>query len=179
MAKRPIATATVMYQPGASGLPVARVSFLPTVATGLTGVIFAPVGGWLSDRFGRRPVMLTPWVILLALAIPGFWLLDRERTVLALVGVAVAFRFAGVLAFPAGLVSIAELLPTRIRSGGLGLIYAFAISVFGGTTQFGVAWLTHATGSPLAPGWYMTVAVAIGLVAMLLMPETAPVKARR
>ena len=156
-----------------------RVSFLPTVAMGLTGVIFAPVGGWLSDRFGRRPVMIAPWALLLFAAIPGFWLLDRERTVLALVGMAVAFRFAGVLSFPSVMVSVAESLPARMRSGALGLIYALAISVFGGTTQFGVAWLTRATGSPLAPGWYMTAAVAIGLLAMTLTPETAPAKADR
>ncbi len=156
-----------------------RASFLPTVATGLTGTLVAPVGGWLSDRFGRRPVMITPWVILLAVGIPGFWLLAEQRTVLALVGVAVAFRCAGAMSFPPVLVSVAESLPLRMRSGALGLIYAFAISVFGGTTQFGVAWLTRATGSPLAPGWYMTTAVAIGLLAMILTPETAPARAVR
>ena len=60
-----------------------------------------------------------------------------------------------------------------------GLIYASAISVFGGTAQFAVAWLTDLTGSPLAPAWYLTGAVAITLVAMSQMPESAPRKLTR
>ena len=155
-----------------------RATFLPTVATGLTGLVFAPLGGWLSDRFGRRPVMLIPAAILLIIAIPGFQLLARERTVLALIGMAVVFRICIAMSFASVLASVAESLPARIRAGALGLIYAFAISVFGGTTQFAVAWLNHATGNPLAPGWYMTAAVAIGLTAMTLMPETAPSRNR-
>jgi hypothetical protein len=50
--------------------------------------------------------------------------------------------------------------------------------VFGGTTQFVVTWLIEATGSPLAPAWYMTIAIALGLTAMLLTPETAPARTR-
>lgn len=53
------------------------------------------------------------------------------------------------------LVAVTESLPAHVRSGGLGMIYAVAISVFGGSTQFVVAWLTQLTGNPLAPAWYM------------------------
>jgi hypothetical protein len=49
-----------------------------------------------------------------------------------------------------------------MRSGGLAMIYAVAISVFGGSTQFVVAWLTQLTGDPLAPAWYMIGAVVVG-----------------
>jgi hypothetical protein len=74
------------------------------------------------------------------------------------------------------LVSITESLPPQRRSGGLSLIYAVAISIFGGSTQFVVGWLTHVTGNPLAPAWYMVGAVLVGLTAIVLLPETAPVK---
>jgi thiazole synthase ThiGH ThiG subunit len=51
-----------------------------------------------------------------------------------------------------------------------------AISTFGGTAQFIVAWLIAVTHNPLAPAWYMALAVAAGLVAMIATRETAPVK---
>ena len=57
-------------------------------------------------------------------------------------------------------------------------VYAVAIASFGGTAQLVVTWLLHVTGDPLAPAWYLLLAAIIGLVAMSLMPETAPVKQR-
>jgi hypothetical protein len=75
------------------------------------------------------------------------------------------------------LTTIAEALPRSVRSGGLALIYALAISLFGGTTQFAIKALIEATGSSLAPAWYVTGALVVGAVAMLIVRETAPAKA--
>jgi hypothetical protein len=79
----------------------------------------------------------------------------------------------------AALTAVTESLPAHVRAGALGLIYAFAISVFGGSTQFVIAGLTRLSGNPIAPAWYMTAAVAVGLAAMILVPETAPRRRRR
>ncbi len=156
-----------------------RTGFLATVTVGLFGVIFDPIGGWLSDRFGRKPVMMIPWAMLLVVAVPGFWWVSTHRTAPALIGLTIAIVVTQAIATASVLVAVTESMPSKIRCGALGLTYALAISVFGGTTQFMVAWLTRVTGSPLAPAWYMTAAVAVGLVAMLAMPETAPVKTGR
>ena len=153
-----------------------RISFLPTMAVGLFGLLFDPVGGWLSDRFGRKRVMIIPWMVLLVITMPGFWLVSHYRTAEVLVGMAIALQIAAAISTSSVLVSVTESLPAKVRCGALGLIYAFAISIFGGTTQFAVAGLTKLTHSPLAPAWYMTGAVAIALVAMTLLPETAPAK---
>ena len=50
------------------------------------------------------------------------------------------------------------------------------VAIFGGTAQLVVAWLTEVTGNALAPSWYLLVATAAGLGAMILMPETSPLK---
>jgi MFS family permease len=154
-----------------------KTGFLATVTVGLFGAVFDPIGGWLSDRIGRKPVMIAPWALLLLIAVPGFWWVSHHPTAGALVGLTTAVVVTQAFATAATLVAVTESMPARVRCGALGLTYALAISVFGGSTQFVVAWLTRVSGSPMAPAWYLTGAVAVGLAAMLAMPETAPAKA--
>jgi len=153
------------------------VGFAAPVASGLTGIVFAPLAGWLSDRIGRKPVMLGSWALVLVGVMPMFVLLEHSRSVLALVALSAGLTATGVSAVACLLASLGEGLPMRIRSGGLGLMYSVAVATFGGTTQFMVAWLTHATHSTLAPAWYLTGAAAVAFLAMLAMPETAPARA--
>ena len=150
-----------------------------TAIVGLSGVICDPIGGWLSDRVGRKPVMIVPFVVLLLAIFPCFWLLGQWRTGATLFGVCAVLASASTLATCVFLVTITESLPPRVRSAGLSLIYAVAISIFGGSTQFLVNWLTRISGNPLAPAWYMVGGVLVGLVAITLIPETAPVKLAR
>jgi len=150
------------------------VAFGAVVATGLTGMVFSPIGGMLGDRFGRKVVMVAPTIVLLLIAVPVFTWVVSARSGVALIGGAIALQTMQGLAAPSALTAITEGLSRRIRAGTLGLTYAVAISVFGGTTQYNVAWLTRATGSAMTPAWYLTAGVAVALVAMLFMPETAP-----
>ena len=156
-----------------------RIGFLATITVGLVSMIFDPIGGWLSDRFGRRPLMIAPRVLLLLVTVPGFWWVSTDRTAEALIGLVAAMSVGHATVTAAVLAATAESMPARIRAGSTGLTYALAISVFGGSTQFLVAWLTKATSSPLAPAWYMTAAAVCGPIAMTLMPETAPAKTGR
>ena len=155
-----------------------RTAFGATVAVGLGGVAGALAGGLLSDRAGRRPLMLWPQAAACLLVLPGFWLIGAYPGAGSLWGVSFALRLAVATAATAAFVHVTEALPPRVRSGALAVLYAVAISVFGGSTQFVVAWLTHATGDPLAPAWYMLAAAVLGLGAMLAAQETAPVKGK-
>jgi len=163
------------YASSTLGMP-SKLALGATAIVGLCGVCCDPLGGWLSDRFGRKPVMLIPLVFLLFAIFPCFWLLGEVRTAPALFGITTVLAVAALLSTAVFLVAITESLPPERRSGGLSLIYAISISVFGGSTQFAASWLTHVTGNPLAPAWYMAGAVLVGLVAIALLPETAPVK---
>lgn len=154
----------------------AKTAFGATAVIGLSGVVCDPLGGWLSDRFGRKPVLILPWLVLALAVFPAFVLLDRLRTGAALYGVCAVLGCISTLSSATIIVAITEALPARVRAGGIALIYAFAISVFGGSAQFSVAWLIRATGSPLAPAWYMFCGVIVGLLALLQLPETAPSK---
>jgi MFS family permease len=166
------------YASSTLGMPTA-VAFGATVVIGAAGVIFDPLGGWLSDHFGRRRVILVAWLIYGVSIFPCFWLLDQLRTGPALYLACGVLASSATLAGTTALVSITEWLPRRVRAGGFGLIYATSIAVFGGSAQFNAEWLTQHFGSPMVPAWYMIGALGVGLVALAYLRETAPVKTGR
>jgi len=142
-----------------------------TAVTGSCLLVFSVIGGWLSDRVGRKPVYLLSKLALTAVAYPAFLAINRHHTLAALLlmaGLMAALNALGGVA----LVVITECFPKSVRSAGLSTVYALAVTVFGGTTQFVVTWLIHATGDPLAPAWYLIASSAIGIVAILMMAET-------
>ena len=143
-----------------------------TVALGVSTVTFSLLGGWLSDRFGRKPVMLIPRVLAVLLAYPAFMLLIETRTTTALIGVTVLLAGLTFISAAASLVTIPELLPIRIRSTGLSIAYAVGVAVFGGSTQLVITWLIGVTGNPVAPAWYLVGTGIVSALAMLALPET-------
>jgi MHS family citrate/tricarballylate:H+ symporter-like MFS transporter len=161
------------YATATLGMPV-TVAFGATVANGLMSMIFDPIGGWLSDRFGRKPMMILPWLALLVLVLPAFWVISHFRTPVALWGATAVMSIASALASCSVLVAVTEALPKHRRAGALSVVYAVSIMAFGGSAQFVVAALTQWSHNPMAPAAYMALAIAVGLAAMLTMTETAP-----
>jgi len=151
-------------------------AFGGVVIGGACGVLINPIGGWLSDRFGRKPLMIVPFGLLCLVALPCFQAMAQARTpsVLYLAVALMASLLA--MGMPAIMTQVSEGLPPRVRSGGIGIIYAVAIALFGGTASLVVTWLTKVTGSPLAPAVYMCGALALGVCCMFALRETAPVK---
>jgi MFS family permease len=151
-------------------------AFATTVVSNGLGIVAALSGGWLADRIGRWPVMVWPQLAALLLTYPVFlWIVDT-RSAIALLGGLGILSLVRTIPYSVFYVALAEGLPKHIRGGAFATIYAVAIASFGGTAQLIVTWLIHATGNALAPAWYMLFATAVGLVAMMMMRETAPAK---
>lgn len=156
----------------------ANIAFAATVVTGICNVAFAPVSGALSDRFGRKPVMLIASVLSLVSILPAFYVISHFRTTATLLGATGVMAILGTLSVIPMVTWLTESFPAAIRSSGLAIVYAVSIAVFGGTTQFAVTWLIKVTASPMAPGWYCTAATIVGLIAMLIARESAPRKSK-
>jgi MFS transporter, MHS family, citrate/tricarballylate:H+ symporter len=152
----------------------AQTGFLATLINALCMTCCDPLGGALSDRIGRKPVMIGATALLAVCTYPAFRIIVEFHTPAALFASAALLGVLTGLSQPPVLTALAESVPRALRAGTVSIVYALAISVFGGTTQLIVNWLIRATGNPLAPGWYMLGAAVIGVVSMSLMRESAP-----
>jgi MFS family permease len=141
------------------------------IVLGFCGVVGDLTAGWLADRYGRKRVLILPWLALILLVIPAFRLLSQLRTPAALLAATALLTLLHIFGSTPALLLFIEALPARIRAGALGIVYAVAIALFGGTTQLVVKALIDWTRSPLAPAWYMMAAIFAGLTGALLIRE--------
>jgi len=139
-------------------------------------IVASLIGGPLSDRFGRKPLLILPNLALALLMVPMFGWIVASRSLESLVVTGLVMSF--LLSLSAGplYAAIAESLPPNARSRGFSLIYSLPVAILGGTTQLFITWLLHVTGDPMAVAWYLTGVTFIGITAACLLPESAPRK---
>jgi MFS family permease len=154
-------------------------AFAGQTANQAIGIIAAMLGGWLSDRIGRRWVMIVPQSAFLLAIIPCFVWLTTARSATAFIGANLILSVAYGVPFGATYAAITESLPSMVRARAFALVYSVPVAVFGGTTQLVVTWLLHVTGNPMAIGWYLAAVTGIGLLAMIAMRESAPIRLRQ
>ena len=149
------------------------VAFGATVVSGAVGLVFTLLGGALSDRFGRKVLVLIPRTLFLLATFPAFLLMvHRHDGVTLLSAVGLMGALSSMSSGP-GLILLTESVRKEVRGLVLSTVYAVALAVFGGTTQMAITALIKVTGDPLAPAWYMMGATAVGILAITLMHETA------
>jgi MFS family permease len=156
----------------------AGVAFGATVVSGAVGLVFTLIGGALSDRFGRRTLVLVPRTMFLLATFPAYFLMRRNHDAITLFCAVGLMGALSSMSSGPGLIMLAESLRQEVRGLVLATVYAVALALFGATTQPAIEALIHSTGDPLAPAWYMMAATAVGLVAVSLLHETAPARAK-
>jgi MHS family proline/betaine transporter-like MFS transporter len=162
-----------VYLTSSGSLTEAEALQLATIAA-LAVIVVTPFVGLLSDRIGRRPVLVGLAVLCAALPYILFTLLAGASPGAALAGAVVLAMLAGGVS-AVGAVATAEQMPAEGRLSGLALGATTATALFGGLTPWLAQVLTGRTGSPTAPG-VMIALVALGVLPVLLsMRETRPV----
>jgi MFS family permease len=158
----------------------------PTVGTTmtLTGSVAAIAGmafGVRIDRFGRKQMLVLSRVLFVMIVYPAYLVLTSSRAMpMVVVAVNMLINFVFSIGIGAAYAFLCEAFPKSVRSSGLAILYALGVSIFGGTTQFVVAWLIDWTKDPMVPAFYQIIATIAGIIGVLLLaphPEVVPDRA--
>ncbi|TXI80362.1 MULTISPECIES: MFS transporter [unclassified Cupriavidus] len=143
-----------------------------TMCVGLSNFIWLPVMGALSDRVGRKPLLVVFTVLTLLTAYPAVSWLVAEPSFGRLLAVELWLSFLYGSYNGAMVVALTEVMPPAVRTAGFSLAYSLATALFGGFTPAISTYLIHSTGNKAAPGLWLMFAAACGLVATLVIFRT-------
>jgi MHS family proline/betaine transporter-like MFS transporter len=156
-----------------AGLSGAQALWANTIGL-IAMVISVPFWGALSDRIGRKPVLLASTILVAILAWPLFHLITVVRGWPLIALVQIVFGVLLGLFSGAGPAAISEIFPTRLRATWMSIGYTIAVAIFGGFASYIAIWLIRATGSPLAPAlYYLIPSAIISTIVVALLPDRA------
>ncbi len=144
-------------------------SLVVTLCVGVSNFIWLPVMGALSDRVGRKPLLLVFTLLTMATAYPAMAWLTSEPSFGRMLEVELWLSFLYGSYNGAMVVALTEVMPVAVRTSGFSLAYSLATAVFGGFTPAIATALIAATGNKAAPALWMSFAAACGLLATLLL----------
>ena len=160
----------VTYEKVVVHLKAAEALDINTVNMGIL-LLIVPGAGALSDRLGRKPVLLTATLGVFVFAWPLFWLMHHPVFAIVLLGQMGFSLFIGLFL---GVVPVAmvENFPGRVRCTGLSIGYNLTLGLIGGTTPIVTTYLIERSHYDLSPAYYMMLAAAISTGVVLNLPET-------
>lgn len=152
------------------GVPMAKALEIDTISMSALLVI-TPFAAWLSDRIGRKPVLLVASVGCFVLAVPLFIAIHHDDPALIFAG-QLGFAVLIGFAFGANSAAIVEITKARYRCTVISVAYNVTLAIFGGTTPLVASWLIKNTGDDLVPAFYLMLMAAITSVVVFTMRET-------
>ena len=153
------------------GVSTSRALEIDTIAMA-TLLLFVPVAGWMSDRIGRKPILLTASIGVLIFSVPLLHTIRHDDTLLILAG-QIGFALLIGLSFGGNGAAIVEMTRSRLRCSTISVAYNVALAIFCGTTPLVAAWLISQTHDDLTPAYYMMGLAAVTTVVLLTLPEAA------
>lgn len=154
----------------------AHLAFGATIVEGLTVMGFAPLGGVLCDRLGRKPVILSALVALALVVLPAYHAMTAWPSPTVLYTATALLAALEALMITAVITLVVEAMPSAARAAAFGLLYAVVVAVFGGFAQFIIRSLIGITGNPLAPACYLIFVLIIAGAAVFGVRESARVR---
>src|SRR6266480_6241657 len=142
-------------------------ALLVTLLVAMTNFIWNPVGGALSDRVGRKPVLLTIACLSLLTAYPALHWLVSAPTFGKMLAVEMMFSFYFGVYSGTMLGCLVEIVPAHVRTTCFSLAFALAAALFGTFTPFASTWLIDHTSDKASPGYWLMCAATLGIIAAL------------
>ncbi len=144
-------------------------SFFVTLCVGLSNLIWLPIMGAVSDRYGRRPLLIFFTLLMIATAWPVLHWLVGSPTFAHLLEAELWLSFLYASYNGAMVVYLAEVMPAEVRATGFSLAYSLATALFGGFTPAICSYLIHETGDKAMPGVWLTIAAVCGLIGTMII----------
>ncbi|MCJ1886581.1 MFS transporter [Pseudomonas sp. LA21] len=144
-------------------------ALLVTLLVGISNFVWLPIGGHLSDRFGRKPVLIAMTLLAIFTAYPALSFLAQAPSFGHMLQVLLWLSFIYGLYNGAMIPALTEIMPVEVRVAGFSLAYSLATAVFGGFTPAISTWLIHLSGDKGAPGYWMTFAAICALCSTLVL----------
>lgn len=136
-----------------------------------TLLVFVPVSAWLSDKVGRKPVLLTAAIGCFVLAIPLFFVIQHDNPALIFLG-QLGFAILIGLAMGPNAATIVEVTRAPYRCTVVSVAYNITLAIFGGTTPIVATWLIKETGDIMTPAYYLMGMALITILTLLTQRET-------
>jgi MFS transporter, MHS family, proline/betaine transporter len=136
-------------------------------------VVVIPLMGRLSDRIGRKPLLLACCVCFIVLPYPVFALYLSAPPLGIIIAIQIVFGAIIAMFSGAGPAAISEIFPTRSRSTWMTTGYALSVAIFGGFAPYIATWLIATTGSPISPVYYVVAAAVVSTIVIARLKETA------
>jgi MHS family citrate/tricarballylate:H+ symporter-like MFS transporter len=144
----------------------------------ITNFIWNPVGGALSDRIGRKPVLLAIAGLSLLTAYPALAWLTAAPTFGKMLAVELMFSFYFGTYSGTMLGALVEVVPAHVRTTCFSLAFALAAALFGTFTPFAATWLIKETGNNASPAFWLMCAATSGIIAALAIYRSGAAEAR-
>ena len=149
----------------------ATLSLVSTLLTGVVAAVLLPTMASVSDRIGRRPILIVGGICFLLGVWPAFALILIGDAVTAVICQILLGTFMAT-SLSASAAAMPELFPARVRTSGMSLGYSIPAALFGGGAPFIATYLIQQTGVPTAPAFFLMVTAIVGLTAAFFLRPT-------
>ena len=140
---------------------------LVTLCVGISNFIWLPIGGALSDRIGRYPLLFLIPIATILTAYPALLWLVGSASLGKLLAVVLLFSAYFGLYNGAMIPLLAEIMPPQVRISGFSLAFSLATAIFGGFTPLVSTYLIELTGDRASPGFWLSFAAVISLLGVI------------